>query len=105
MIRLYVLFTAILMAACSGNKGPNKFSDPAIIEIYNLKDRRSGDSLKTYLTSENPVYRREAALAFASVQDSTAAILLGNILKEDTDLEARLNAAFALGQTGSNLFW
>lgn len=100
MIRLYVLLPAILLTACSGNKGPNKFSDPTIIEIYNLKDRRSGDSLKVYLTSENPVYRREAALAFASVQDSTAAILLGNILKEDTDLEARLNAAFALGQTG-----
>ena len=73
MIRLYVLLPAILLTACSGNKGPNKFSDPTIIEIYNLKDRRSGDSLKVYLTSENPVYRREAALAFASVQDSTAA--------------------------------
>ncbi|HWA36103.1 MAG TPA: peptidylprolyl isomerase, partial [Cyclobacteriaceae bacterium] len=96
------LLACLVLAACADIKGPNKFSDPVIVEIYNLKDRRSADSLRPYLTSENPVYRREAALAFASVQDSTAGTLLGNILKEDSDLKARLNAAFALGQCGGH---
>ncbi len=100
MPKTLLLLATLFLVACSGNHGPNKFSDPVIVEIYNLKDRRSADSLKPYLTSDNPVYRREAALAFASIQDSTAGTLLGNILKEDSDLEARLNAAFALGQCG-----
>ncbi len=102
MPKALLFLATFIIVACSVDKGPNKFSDPVVVEIYNLKDRRSADSLKPFLTSENPLYRREAALAFASVQDSTAGTLLGNILKEDSDLEARLNAAFALGQCGGH---
>jgi len=52
------------------------------------------------MRSENSVYRREAALAFGSVQDSAASLMLGSALLEDSDIEVQKNAAFALGQTG-----
>ncbi len=58
------------------------------------------DSLLTFLRSENPVYRREAALAFGSVQDSAASQVLGSALLEDEDTDVQKNAAYALGQTG-----
>ncbi len=100
-MRWYQLFYILLiLGACSTKpSAPNKFSDPVLIKIYDLKDRRASDSLLAYLHSENPTYRREVSIALASVQDSVASIGLGNALLEDPDMEVRSNAAFALGQT------
>ncbi|HRI78350.1 MAG TPA: HEAT repeat domain-containing protein, partial [Cyclobacteriaceae bacterium] len=97
---LVSLFLSIIICACSVRNPPNKFSDPVLVKIYDLKDRRSTDSLLQYLNSENLTHRQEAVLAFASVQDSMASQALGNILLEDPDSRARTCAAFALGQTG-----
>lgn len=69
--------------------------------IADLQDHRNTDSLLLYLRDANASYRKSAALALASVQDSTAATMLGNILLEDPDAGVRAAAAFALGQTGS----
>jgi hypothetical protein len=100
MLRFVFLFVIALTAwSCDERKTfINKFSDPDIARIYELKDRRKTDSLYIYLTNEDPELRREAALAFASVQDSTAVANLAPLLG-DKDRSVRKAAAFALGQT------
>ena len=90
----------LISAACSKAPGPNKFSDPSLVKIFDLKDKRLTDSLLILLRSGNPVYRRVAAMAFGSIQDTLASMALGTALLEDPDNEVRRNAAFALGQTG-----
>ena len=101
MGRLSVLLAFLIVMACSTKPtAPNKFSDSVLVRIYDLQDRRLSDSLLFFLQSTNPVYRRAAALAFGSVQDSVASLSLGTALLEDPDLEVRINAAYSLGQTG-----
>ncbi|CAN5597539.1 hypothetical protein BH10BAC4_BH10BAC4_13330 [soil metagenome] len=100
-MRKLLIITLLAALACSTKTPPvNKFSDAVLVKIYDLKDRRQTDSLINFLSSENPVYRRETALAFASVQDSAASLALGTSLLEDPDTLVKRNAAFALGQTG-----
>jgi HEAT repeat protein len=94
-------FTCSLLFGCSSPQ-PNKFSDSTIVAIADFQDRRQTDSLIAYLINKNPEYRAEAALALASVQDSSASLQLGTMLLEDPFLPARKHAAFALGQTGGN---
>lgn len=102
MVRFFLLALLILVGSCSFKK-PNKFSDPFLLRIADFQDRRQTDSLYQFLSSENPLYRKETALAFASVQDTLASVALGNILLEDANPEVRQAAAFALGQTGGFL--
>jgi len=94
-------FACLLFFGCS-SPPPNKFSDSTLVAIVEFQDHRQTDSLISYLINKNPVYRSEAALALASVQDSAASLQLGTMLLEDPFQPARLNAAFALGQTGGN---
>jgi len=94
-----LICVAFITLSCSTHE-PNKFSDPVLVQIADLQDKRSTDSLLQFLHSENTLYRKEAALAFASVQDSLASNALGSLLLEDKDSEVRRAAAFALGQTG-----
>ncbi len=94
-------FICLFSFGCSLPK-PNKFSDSTILAIAGFQDRRQADSLINYLLSQNPDYRSEAALALASVQDSSASLQLGTMLLEDPFLKGRIHAAFALGQTGGN---
>jgi cyclophilin family peptidyl-prolyl cis-trans isomerase/HEAT repeat protein len=101
MRQLSALFILLCIAACTtAPEAINKFSDPIITKIYDLQDRRMTDSLLVLLRSTNPLYKAEAALAFASVQDSMASMALGSAMLEDKDQQVRINAAFALGQTG-----
>jgi cyclophilin family peptidyl-prolyl cis-trans isomerase/HEAT repeat protein len=97
-IELLAYFSfAIFLTRCGSPT--NKFADPKIAAIADLQDQRQTDSLIHLLLSTNSVYRIEAAKALASVQDSTASLQLGTTLLEDPVIEARLSAAFALGQT------
>ena len=89
---------AVLLASCSDKQPPNKFDDPIIQQIADLQDRRMSDSLYIYFDHENETYRYESALAFGSVQDSTAVERLAELLK-DTSEKVRAGAAFAIGQT------
>lgn len=92
----------MFIIACNGKKESiNKFSDPEILHIADLQDRRMSDSLFLYFSNENKQYRKEAALAFASLQDTLAIDQLSKVLKNDKDAEVREAAAFALGQTGT----
>ena len=101
MKALACAFGFFLFFGCSIPQ-PNKFSDLTIVAIADFQDRRQTDSLINYLLNKNPEYRSVAALALASVQDSSASLQLGNMLLEDPFLQARIHAAFALGQTGGN---
>lgn len=101
MKAVFFAFVCLLLFECSSPR-PNKFSDSTILAIADFQDRRQTDSLINYLLNKNPDYRSEAALALASVQDSSASLQLGTMLLEDPSLHARIHAAFALGQTGGN---
>src|SRR5688572_19979193 len=90
-----------LVTSCVKEDGINKFSDPTIVKIYDLKDRRLSDSLYHYFTSENLAYRVEAVLAFGSIQDSLAIDRIAQLLS-DADPSVRKSAAFSLGQTPSS---
>jgi cyclophilin family peptidyl-prolyl cis-trans isomerase/HEAT repeat protein len=103
-ITLCVLIAATITFSCQekSNGAANKFSDPVLIKIYDLKDRRLADSLYQYFTSPNEKYREEAVLAFASIQDSTSISALGKMLKDESR-SVRAAAAFSIGQIGSSL--
>ncbi|WP_299819493.1 peptidylprolyl isomerase [uncultured Pontibacter sp.] len=77
----------------------NKFSDTNLQKIYTVQDERKTQELQPYLHHNKPAYRTQAALAFASVQDTVAIPdLLG--LLSDTTTAVRKAAAYALGQVG-----
>lgn len=65
--------------------------------ILDLQDRQLTDSLTPYLSHPDPSLRYRAAMAFASVKDSTVIHALGTLLS-DVHPEVRAAAAFALGQ-------
>lgn len=97
---LIVFFFLSILCSCNHETEIlNKFSDATLVNIANLQDRRSGDSLLLFFDHLNPQYRRSAAIAFGSLQDSIYAEPLENLLKSDTDSTVRKAAAYALGQT------
>ena len=98
-----VFIPALLAIGCSPSAEekiitfPNKFADPELIKLYDNKDRRQPEALLLYLTHHNPTYREEAALAFASVQDSASLPALEQLLSDRVP-EVRKAAAYAIGQ-------
>lgn len=82
------------------NPPANAFSDEVIVRIHDYQDRRLSDSLYQFLSVDNALHRAEAAMAFASVQDTAAAERLGTLLLQDSQSMVRTAAAYALGQTG-----
>ena len=89
------------LVSCNQKKGTNKFSDETLVKIADFQDHRFSDSLYQFFNHENPIYRKDAVLAFASIQDTLAIERLAAVLKNDDDSEVRSAAAFALGQTGT----
>ena len=79
----------------------NKYADATLREIGTAQDERNAAALRPFLTSPNPAYRREAALALASVQAPAAVPGLLPLLR-DADPAVRRAAAYALGQTGDS---
>lgn len=94
-----LLVLAVLIAVSCTKSSINKFSDDVLVKIADYQDKRQSDSLYQYLSHENAVYRKDAALAFASIQDATSTEAVAKLLT-DTDSEVRNAAAFALGQIG-----
>ncbi len=92
-----LLIIVCTLSACTTN-GVNKFADQELVKIADFQDRRLSDSLYTYFKHKNPAYRKEAALAFASIQDTFAIEKLRDLLRFDADPGVRKNAAIALGQ-------
>lgn len=77
------------------------FKDSVFQRINSLQDQRLTDSLYAYFRHPNPTYRYLAALAFGSIQDSTALDSLARLLAADPFDEVRAAAAYAIGQTGA----
>jgi cyclophilin family peptidyl-prolyl cis-trans isomerase/HEAT repeat protein len=96
----------LLAAACARTPRPsadlaNKYHDATIRQIGTAQDERNTAVLLPFLTNANPTYRREAALALASVQAPAAVPGLLPLLR-DADPSVRRAAAYALGQTGDS---
>ena len=96
---ILILLACVLCFAIGTS--PNKFSDPVLIRIADFQDHRDSDSLYAFFSSKKPLYRKEAVLAFASIQDTLAIERLNQILKNDSEPLVRRAAAIALGQTFS----
>lgn len=95
-----IFLILIIFTSCTKPKqAVNKFSDTVFVKIADFQDRRASDSIYTYFKHINAAYRRDAVLAFASIQDSTAVDALKEVLLNDTDSTVRQAAAYALGQT------
>ena len=96
----------LLLVACARTPRPsanlnNKYHDATIRQIGTAQDERNTAALLPYLTNANPTYRREAALALASVQAPAAVPALLPLLR-DAEPSVRRAAAYALGQTGDS---
>ena len=109
----YILIFAIaafLVSCGTSNEQTEKadflnFSDAVVQEIYKLQNQRDAKGLIPFLRAEEPVNRYLAAMALASVQDSSAQTIaeLGALLRNKQEDESiRAIAAYALGQTGSD---
>ncbi|MDX1406721.1 MAG: peptidylprolyl isomerase [Saprospiraceae bacterium] len=69
--------------------------------VLDFQDRLLVDSLVPYLDHLDPSLQYRAAMAFASIRDSTVIHRLGRLLK-DPQGEVRFAAAYALGQSGAS---
>lgn len=98
---LLLLIVAGLWSCNKSESLTNKFADPALLKIADWQDRRLSDSLYSFFAHEDPVYRKEAVLAFASIQDSAAVEQIARLLQADVDTTVRKAAAFSLGQIRS----
>ncbi|MEO8472266.1 MAG: peptidylprolyl isomerase [Chryseolinea sp.] len=101
-----ILVTLIAINILSCNKPHeciNQFADSVYVSIYELQDRRDSERLLKYLDAADDKQRAYAAVAFASVQDSSAVKNLGRLLSGDKDTDVRKAAAFAIGQTRCQL--
>jgi cyclophilin family peptidyl-prolyl cis-trans isomerase/HEAT repeat protein len=76
-------------------------NDPVSRRIYDHQNARNADSLRVYLTDENPSYRYLAARGFSSFPtiDSSTLARLTQLLGDRDEL-IRSAAAWALGQSG-----
>ena len=99
----YLLILIVFLAACGPKEESiNKFSDDGLVRIYELQDQRNTAELLPLLKAKKESHRIAAALAFASIQDTTAIPYLNQMLQIGQDPMPRRAAAFALGQIGSS---
>lgn len=100
----WLLSVICLIAACQakvekpGDISLNKYADSTLAQIYDYQDKRDTKELLAFFNHENAEYRRAAAEAFGSVQDSMAIPMLGQLLY-DSSAQVRKAAAYALGQS------
>lgn len=107
MIRPYLFIgvSALFFFSCGKHSGKeeNRFSDTVFVKIADFQDRRSTDSLVTFLSREEldeskaDEYIRQTLLAFGSVQDTAVIDMLESYLHL-SDHDLTFAAAFALGQ-------
>lgn len=104
LVYIYVLLGTI-MTSCvpdTGNQVTDiviSMSDPEIQKITDLKDKQDLKGLYGYFRNENPSYRYQAVMAFASIKKAEANDSL-IVMLQDPVIQVRSAAAFALGQTG-----
>lgn len=74
---------------------------PEFQRVYDLQDRQEVDSLVAYFDHKDPSYRYAAAMAFASIQDSSIVNSLAKLLQDDIE-KVRTAAAYSMGQIGAS---
>ena len=96
-----------IMSSCvpdTGNQMTDiviSMSDPEIQKITDLKDKQDLKGLYDYFRNENPSYRYQAVIAFASIKKAEANDSLVAML-QDPVMQVRSAAAFAIGQSGDS---
>ncbi len=70
-----------------------------MMQIYELADSRKSDALIPYFANPDASLREAAALAYASIQDTTAIDELFSLVL-DPEPSVRVAAVYAIGQTG-----
>lgn len=105
MKNILLLFSfIILIFSCTRSAEVQKSAieldlDNAVVQqIFNFQNKRNTKAILPFLTVENPTHRYIAAMALASVQDTSAIKDLADLLKDDYE-EVRYAAAYALGMT------
>lgn len=104
---LLLLLPFCLLISCTSNQKKTietidiDLQDAVVKQILNFKNKRNTQNLLPFLSVDNPSHRYMAALAFGSIQDTTAIKELATLLKDEYP-EIRGVAAYALGQTGSS---
>lgn len=105
MKNILILFGfIILLTSCTRSAEVQKSAieldlDNAVVQqIFNFQNKRNTKAILPFLTVENPTHRYIAAMALASVQDTSAIKDLADLLKDDYE-EVRYAAAYALGMT------
>jgi cyclophilin family peptidyl-prolyl cis-trans isomerase/HEAT repeat protein len=99
---LSIVLLCAVMVGVTGTvaAAENIFQDKVLRQVYTLQNARDAEGLKVYLTDKNPVYRRAAALAYASIQAPGSVDILAQFMK-DEDEAVRAAAAYAMGQVGN----
>ncbi|WP_460879889.1 HEAT repeat domain-containing protein [Pontibacter rugosus] len=92
-------YLPLRQSATPASPSANKFCDTTLQHIYTLQDKRNTTELLPYLNHTSTAYRKQAALAFASVQDTLAIPSLQTLLS-DPEINVREASAYALGQIG-----
>ena len=87
----------------TGTEVENKYQDPIITEIHELKDHRKSHELKGFLEHANPEYRAEAAFALTSVGDTTLAPDLLKAFLNEQNAVVQHNIALAMFQSLNGL--
>ncbi|MDH5476224.1 MAG: peptidylprolyl isomerase [Cyclobacteriaceae bacterium] len=102
MKNVIIFLTVVVCVSCQTKKenssvSLNHFSDPLLIQIKEHQDRRAAKKAINFFSHENPIYRAEAAEAFASIQD-TLSIEKLSVLLNDKEVKVRKACAYAMGQ-------
>lgn len=93
------VFLLMSFVACTGGrttKPVNRWADERLWPVLEAQDHRDIEKLCAFLFDSSAVVREAAALAFASVQDSTSTPCLLKALG-DAEASVRSSAVFALG--------
>jgi cyclophilin family peptidyl-prolyl cis-trans isomerase/HEAT repeat protein len=105
------LLLSVLFTGCDDAGGPdainpldllptvyqNSWGNDTLRTIYTAQDQRDVTALLPYLQSDNPAHQQQAALAFASIQDTAATDQLSAMLASENE-EVKVAAAYSLGQ-------
>jgi len=79
------------------NLSTNKFADTTLQQIAQFQYNRNTEALLNFYNDKEAKYRKAAALAFGSIQDTLAIDKLWELVQDKTP-EVRIAAAFAIGQ-------
>jgi cyclophilin family peptidyl-prolyl cis-trans isomerase len=96
-----LLSVVVALAGCGPTKAPgppppNRWSEERLLPVLDAQEHRNSAALCALLKDTSATVRSAAALAFASVQDSSSTACLLQALG-DPIAEVRVNAVFALG--------